>query len=92
MKRFILFAGETYYPQGGMKDLQGSFDTLQEALDKALELANYKEWKPEVGLPIDWYHVLDSHSWIIVYKGKVTGRTSSRRELTSEELFFEELS
>ena len=29
-KRFLVFAGENYYPLGGWKDLVGSFDTLEE--------------------------------------------------------------
>jgi len=31
MKRFLLFFGESYYPSGGWKDFQGSFDTVHEA-------------------------------------------------------------
>ena len=32
-KRFLVFAYTQYYPQGGMIDMSGSFDTLQEAID-----------------------------------------------------------
>lgn len=31
MKRFAVFASDTYYPQGGMGDFQVSFDTRYEA-------------------------------------------------------------
>lgn len=31
MKRFLLFAGEDYYPQGGANDLIGAFDSVDEA-------------------------------------------------------------
>lgn len=31
MKPFWLFSGSVYYPGGGMKDFQGSFDTLEAA-------------------------------------------------------------
>jgi hypothetical protein len=31
VKRFVLFAGETYYPSGGWGDFNGSFDTIEEA-------------------------------------------------------------
>lgn len=44
MNRFLLFCGETYYPNGGMKDLVGSFDTLE---DTKLSLCS------------DWAHVFD---------------------------------
>jgi hypothetical protein len=30
-KRYIVFQYEDYYPSGGWGDLQGSFDTLEEA-------------------------------------------------------------
>jgi len=30
MKRFLLFAGSSYYPDGGWNDFQGSFNTKEE--------------------------------------------------------------
>ncbi len=33
MKRFILFAGDKYYPLGGMQDMKGSYDSLKEILE-----------------------------------------------------------
>ena len=45
-KRYWLFAGETYYPSGGMEDLRGKYDTMVEAV-KAIKRA-------------DWFHVLDT--------------------------------
>ena len=30
-KKFLLFAGNDYYPKGGARDLIGSFDTLEDA-------------------------------------------------------------
>ena len=30
-KRYILFAGDQYYPGGGMEDFRGTFDTVEEA-------------------------------------------------------------
>ena len=29
---YLLFAGDHYYPEGGAEDLQGKFDTIEEAL------------------------------------------------------------
>jgi len=31
MKRFLVFAGDSYYPEGGMNDFQEDFHTLEEA-------------------------------------------------------------
>lgn len=32
MKRFLVFGFDNYYPSGGIGDLQGEFDTLEEAI------------------------------------------------------------
>lgn len=32
MKKYLLFAYDGYYPAGGLRDLAGSFDTLEEAI------------------------------------------------------------
>jgi hypothetical protein len=37
MKRFAVFAYDTYYPGGGMSDFQVSFDTIDEARDHVAE-------------------------------------------------------
>lgn len=31
MKRYLVFAYECYYPNGGWNDFKGSYDTLEEA-------------------------------------------------------------
>lgn len=33
MKRYWLFAFESYYPMGGMRDFRASFDTVQECIN-----------------------------------------------------------
>ncbi len=40
MNRFLLFTFDTYYPNGGAKDLKGSYKTLPEA---ALASYSFKE-------------------------------------------------
>ena len=32
MKRYLLFSYESYYPDGGMEDCDGAFDTAEEAI------------------------------------------------------------
>ena len=32
MKKYIVFQFDTYYPGGGLSDIKGSFDTLEEAI------------------------------------------------------------
>ena len=53
MKRFVLFAGEYYYPLGGMDDCMGKYSTLDEATSTC---EGY-----------DWAHILDTQTGIIVW-------------------------
>ena len=50
MNRFLLFAGDTYYPSGGWRDLEGNFETLEQAEAAAEELDP------------DWWHIVDMES------------------------------
>lgn len=49
LKRFLVFAGDHYYPKGGFNDLVGSKNTLE----AAIELAKSQN--------TDWYQVIDIH-------------------------------
>ncbi len=61
MKKFILFASETYYASGGMGDMQGSFDSLEEAENEFHENEDGIEgW--------DWFEIVDRDSWKFVLK------------------------
>lgn len=41
-KRFLVFQHQSYYPSGGWGDLQGSFDTIEDA--RALANADPGRW------------------------------------------------
>lgn len=64
MKRFLLFAGDWYYPSGGWDDFEKSFDTLEEA--RAAKIRTYPNgqiyWQ-------DWGHIVDSHTAKTVLDG-----------------------
>ncbi len=47
MERFLLFAGETYYPQAGMGNFIDSFPYLGEAIEKA------------ANIECDWWNIYD---------------------------------
>lgn len=55
MKKFVLFQYEGYYPTGGLGDVTGSFDTLEEAKE-----AVTKKRK-------DTNEVVDRDTWEIVW-------------------------
>lgn len=56
MNRFLLFAGDHYYPAGGWVDFKDSFLTLENAKDAAA-----KTYARE-----DWYHIIDTETGEIV--------------------------
>ena len=57
MKRYLLFAGDTYYPGGGWSDYKGSFDTIEEAKTSALA---GERWSAEHIHKFDWWQVIAS--------------------------------
>lgn len=56
MKRFLLFYGDVYYPNGGMDDFKGSYDTLEEAMKEKDSNYNYKVNYKVHG----WVHIWDT--------------------------------
>lgn len=56
MMRYILFAGETYYPGGGWNDFVADGDTVEE-----LELITKKmEGADNSSHDWDWWHIVDT--------------------------------
>jgi hypothetical protein len=64
VKRYLLFAGDSYYPQGGWDDLQDSFDTSQEAIEAA-KIGD----SMVVKAGYDWWHIIDSETMTRVVVG-----------------------
>lgn len=56
MKRYLLFAGDNYYPSGGWSDFIGSFDTVEQALARQCDIRR------------DWYHVVDTSTMTMIPK------------------------
>jgi len=50
MKRFMIFAGENYYPSGGMNDFVGEFDTISQCI---IRLSKRRA---------DWWNILDTQT------------------------------
>ena len=51
MKKYLLFTFDRYYPSGGMYDLSGSFDTVEEA---------------RAAVKTDYYQIVDKHTLEVV--------------------------
>lgn len=56
MKRFLLFAGTTYYACGGWADFIGAYDSVELAVAVA-------------GNDYDWFHVIDSATGEVAHPG-----------------------
>lgn len=50
MKRYLLFIGDRYYPNGGMRDFKSSYDTIDEIMP-IIEKEDYFN---------TWVHVYDA--------------------------------
>lgn len=59
MKKFILFAYDYWYPMGGLKDIAGDFQYL----DDAIKFVQTQD------LHNDCIHVVDRDTWEIVWNG-----------------------
>lgn len=70
MKRYWLFAGDSYYAAGGMTDFVKSFDSPEKAKQRAEKELN-SEYPP------DWWQIFDSKIGKMVYfkDGEYTGYT-----------------
>lgn len=52
MKRYLLFAGDNYYPAGGMSDFKKDFDTISDAKEY-MKILQSEKYAP------DWVEVYD---------------------------------
>ena len=60
MKRFLLFAGDSYYPEGGANDFKCSFETVSDEI----EAHDPNEFKYNGG----WANIFDLEEEVIVKK------------------------
>ena len=63
MRRYLLFAGQSFYPGGGFMDFIASFDSAQTAQERGL-----RDWPPDAEGNTEWWHVIDSENWQCVAK------------------------
>lgn len=49
MNRFFVFTGETYYPAGGLGDLNGTAATLEEAMAMEVTCGKWGTLQPDWG-------------------------------------------
>lgn len=76
MKRYLVFFGPYYYPEGGMNDFIGEVDTIKEGisiLDKTImegydsDMFYKQEWI-KYQWKMNWAHIYDTQQMKIVWK------------------------
>lgn len=60
MIKYVVFAGEFFYPAGGWEDMVGVFITIEDA--RKLVSQNKRAWDRDN----KWYQIVDLMTWRIV--------------------------
>lgn len=64
MKRYLLFASQCFYSDGGWDDFKGSFDRVEDACAACVpEMFNLIEFDEYSDL---WRHIVDTETWQVV--------------------------
>jgi hypothetical protein len=67
MKRFLTFYGDIYYPNGGIDDLIGDFETIDEA--KTTLINKHKQQHPnDINWGYAWGYVYDTKTQTKIYQ------------------------
>jgi hypothetical protein len=66
MKRYLLFCGTQYYPNGGWEDFRNSYRSLREA---------------EINADGDWWHIVDAATGQIVKEYSLEGGCREANQL-----------
>lgn len=73
--KYLVFAGDKYYPQGGWGDYESSYDGYEDARSAALALTGLGD--PTNLDNSDWSHVVDMAT------GKIVFQVSAQERVTS---------
>lgn len=68
VNRFWLFAGPDFYPDGGVEDLVGFFDSLEDAIEEGRSRLD-PQW-------VDWFQVVDTVAGEVI-NGEAGGWSAS---------------
>lgn len=71
--KYLVFAGDNYYPSGGMGDFESAHESYEDARGAALACAGHG-CHGDIGVS-DWAHVVDSSTLKIVFQ--VAGKTKA---------------
>ncbi len=80
-KRYLLFGGSEYYPEGGMLDFISDHDTVEEALDAELKWS--KNYGKESGADGVWSHIWDMELHRCVFPSSLINEMKEETDLHS---------
>lgn len=80
-KRYALFAGMRYYPDGGWEDFKGLFETIEDAQAFSRDSLNEKD---EEFLVYDWGQIVDLLTEKVVFEALVEYKTEWEWEAPEE--------
>ncbi len=60
-KKYVVFVFDSQYPNGGLNDRLGSYNTLEDCI-KGIKLANYFH-----------FQIVDASTWEIIEEGTIEG-------------------
>ena len=63
MKRFLLIAGDSYYPSSGTGDWLGTYDSKDDIPTITRLSDEYHRFEIEGFGKFDWYTEVDLHNW-----------------------------
>ena len=60
--RYILFAGDAYYPNGGVNDIVATSNDLEYIKAHAEKPRKMYSWSDDLTAPYDWANILDTET------------------------------
>lgn len=83
MKRFMLFRGRNYYPSGGIDDLVGNYDTIDEAIlvAKSEIMKDYEYQKFAYDDEKEYFNYEKDNTWGHIYDTLKMEKTWEQSEL-----------
>jgi hypothetical protein len=79
MKRYLLFCGNNYYPNGGWSDLIGAFDTIEECGPPNHFVDRYGDT-----VEVDWWHLVDTEVLAIIDQGEISHEEELQARLKAQ--------
>jgi hypothetical protein len=63
-KRYLLTAGDNYYPESGTGDWKGCFETFEEAKAQVSNAGPARYKVAGYTSTFDWYQIIDLATWV----------------------------